>query len=75
MKKYIVSFIFSAMWFLLVFWFFSNYYWYRRIALESWGFIIVNLITLFPVLLVLYVADRMQPAGKTVSDSKPDPKS
>lgn len=78
MKKYIAAFAFSAIWLLFVFWFFSNYYWYRRIAIERWGFIFVNVITLFPVLLVLFVTDRMQPANTPVdqpaANAKQDPR-
>ncbi|WP_138754313.1 hypothetical protein [Paenibacillus sinopodophylli] len=60
MKAYTFSFIFSAIWLIAVFHFFSDYYWYRLLAVEKWGFITVNVITLFPVIIALIIADRLQ---------------
>ncbi|WP_054024414.1 hypothetical protein [Bacillus sp. FJAT-28004] len=66
MKAYIIASTFSAIWLIMVYMFLSDYYWYQRIAAGTWGFILVNSITLFPVLLCLFIADRLQPVAKPV---------
>lgn len=58
MKTYVISFLFSAIWFFVVFVFFSDYGWYRKIVIGDWGFMIVNAITLFPMLIAFVIADK-----------------
>ncbi|OME87793.1 hypothetical protein BK120_00200 [Paenibacillus sp. FSL A5-0031] len=66
MKAYIIVSTFSAVWIVMVYMFLSDYYWYQRIAAGTWGFILVNAITLIPVLLCFFIADRLQPVEKSV---------
>ncbi|WP_169090925.1 hypothetical protein [Paenibacillus sp. PL91] len=64
MKAYIIASIISGIWLVVVYVFLSDYYWYQLIAVKTWGFLIVNAITLFPILLCMYIADRLQPSMK-----------
>jgi len=61
LKAYIWAFIISGIWLVIVYAFLSDYQWYRMLAVGTWGFVLVNAITLFPVLICLFIADRLQP--------------
>ncbi|WP_130613388.1 hypothetical protein [Cohnella abietis] len=58
------AYLCSIVWLIGVFSYLSDYTWYRLIATGTWGFIFVNAVTLFPVLLFLFIADRLQPIEK-----------
>ncbi|OBZ13766.1 MULTISPECIES: hypothetical protein [Bacillales] len=68
MKAYLCTYAISGIWLLIVFSFLSDYHWYQLIAAGTWGFVLVNAVTLLPVILCLFIADRLQPAKK---ESKP----
>ncbi|WP_141499601.1 hypothetical protein [Paenibacillus luteus] len=72
MKETIISYLFPASWIMLVYIFLSDYDWYQQIAIGTWGFLGVNALTLFPILLSLFITDRVFSGSK---QSKPSQES
>jgi hypothetical protein len=64
MKATIIAYLFPATWLLIVYVFLSDYDWYQQIAIGTWGFLSVNAITLFPILLSLFMTDRLLSGSK-----------
>lgn len=57
-----IAYLLSGAWLIIVTVYLSDYHRFRRFSLGTWGFILVDLITLAPVILALWIADRFQPA-------------
>ncbi|QMV40830.1 hypothetical protein [Cohnella cholangitidis] len=60
-----IAYALSGIWLFLVYAWMSDYHWFRSLSIGTWGFLLVDAITLAPVILILLVADRFQPAGKS----------
>ncbi|MNI15548.1 hypothetical protein D3C73_688480 [compost metagenome] len=65
-KPYVYAYLLLGVWFGLVIAYLPDSEWYRMIAVKPWAFVVVNVITLFPVLVILFIADRLQPIAQPV---------
>jgi len=63
MKSILITYLLSGTWIVLVAQNLPHNEWYLRIANNPWSFIAVNVITLIPVIVVLFIADRLQAAA------------
>lgn len=73
MKAYGLAYAASGVWLVLVCVRLSDYDWYHAISVGTWGFLIVEAVTMFPVLLSLLLADLYEKAsGKRVETDKED---
>jgi|GEM_PF-1601117 len=57
MKAYRLAYAASAAWLVLVYAVLSDYKWYRALSVGTWGFLIVEALTMLPVLLFLFLAE------------------
>jgi len=63
MKFILISYLLSGTWVVLVAQTLPHNEWYLHIANNPWSFIVVNAVTLIPVIVVLFITDRLQAAA------------
>lgn len=70
MKAFIYSYLLCGIWLGLEIAYLRENEWHHMIAAKPWGFVVVNAITFFPILLILFVADRLRsrPSGHCAND-------
>ena len=57
MKAYGPAYAASGVWLVLVYVWLSDYDWYKALSVGTWGFVVVEAITMLPVLLFLLLAE------------------
>ncbi len=70
MKAYGLAYAASAVWLALVYAVLSDYKWYRALSVGTWGFLIVEAITMLPVLLFLFLAELGRKASSKQASNK-----